>query len=206
MVVVCDMSSDIATRVINWDNFGVIYAGGQKNLGPAGVTVVIIREDLIGNQHPDTSFLQDWHLNLNAPGQYFNTPATYPIYVAGLNIAHMLKMGGLQTYIDLAEARSKLMYDTLEESGGFYKCGVNPKYRSKINPVFRIKADPEEEGKDIYRRLELKFIEECFSLGLKGLKGHGANKGIRASMYNAMPLCGVQKLTDFMKTFQKANE
>lgn len=205
MVVVCDMSSDIATRVINWDNYGVVYAGGQKNLGPAGVTVVIIREDLVGDHHADTSYLQEWQLNLNSPGQYFNTPATYPIYVAGLNIAHMLKQGGLETYIKLAEVRSKLMYDTIEASGGFYKNHVDPKYRSNINVHFRIQADADEEGKDLYRKLELKFLEETFALGLKGLKGHGVNKGIRASLYNAMPVCGVEKLTDFMRTFQKAN-
>jgi len=202
MVVVCDMSSDIATRVINWDNYGVVYAGGQKNLGPAGVTVVIIREDLIGHHHPDTSYLQEWELNLNSPGEYFNTPATYPIYVAGLNIAHMLKEGGLATYINLAEVRSKLMYETVDGSGGFYKNHVDTKYRSKINVVFRIQADADEEGKNLYRRLELKFLEETSALGLLGLKGHGVNKGIRASLYNAMPICGVEKLIQFMKTFQ----
>ena len=89
MTVVCDMSSDIGSRIIDWDNFGVIYAGAQKNLGTAGCTVVIIREDLIGHQSPDTPFILDWQLFDQSPNSYFNTPACYPIYVTGLNIAHM---------------------------------------------------------------------------------------------------------------------
>lgn len=95
MTVVCDMSSDIGSRKIEWDKYGVIYAGAQKNLGAAGVTVVIIREDLIGNQAPDTPFILDWNLFDKSPDSYFNTPATYSVYVTGLNIAHMRKNGGL---------------------------------------------------------------------------------------------------------------
>ena len=95
MTVVCDMSSDIGSRKIDWENFGVVYAGAQKNLGAAGVTVVIIREDLIGHQAADTPFILDWSLFDKSPASYFNTPATYSVYVTGLNIAHMVKNGGL---------------------------------------------------------------------------------------------------------------
>lgn len=102
MTLVCDMSSDIGSRKIDWTQFGMVYAGGQKNLGPAGVTVVIVRDDLIGNHAKDTPFLLNWDLFNKSPGTYFNTPATYPIYVMGLNIAHMLENGGLNHYVDLA--------------------------------------------------------------------------------------------------------
>jgi phosphoserine aminotransferase len=106
MPVVCDMSSDIGSRRVDWTKFCMVYAGAQKNLGAAGVTVVIVREDLIGKQHKDTPFLLDWQLFDKSPNGFFNTPATYPVYVTGLNIAHMIKNGGLSHYCLLAEQRS----------------------------------------------------------------------------------------------------
>ena len=202
MTVVCDMSSEIGSRKLDFKNFGMIYAGAQKNLGAAGVCVCIIRKDLLGKQAKDTPFMLDWDLFSKAPGQTFNTPATYSIYITGLNIAHMLKQGGLNHYIDLAEQRSKLLYDTIDNSDGFYINTTLKQYRSKINIPFRLKGDDTEAGKDIFRRLELLFLDQAKSEGLIQLKGHGQNKGIRASCYNAMPVLGVQKLVYFMKKFQ----
>lgn len=118
--VICDMSSDIGSRPVDWNKYGMVYAGAQKNLGTASCTVVIIREDLIGNQAADTPFLLDWSLFNSSPGSYFNTPACYPIYVTGLNLAHMVEKGGLPHYEMLAEARSKILYDMIDNSNGFY--------------------------------------------------------------------------------------
>ena len=120
MTIVCDMSSDIGTRVIDWEKFGMIYAGAQKNLGTAGCTVVIIREDLIGNQLPDTPYILDWSISDQSPNSYFNTPACYPIYVTGLNIAHMNRLGGLPYFIKLTDQKSNLLYKFIDNSNGFY--------------------------------------------------------------------------------------
>jgi len=157
MEIVCDMSSDIGSRKIDWNRFGCVYAGAQKNLGAAGCAVVIVREDLIGKHHADTPYLLDWELHTKSPDQFFNTPATYPIYVTGLNLEHMIKQGGVPYYQALAEQRSSLLYDFIDKGNGFYTCPVQRKNRSKINVVVRIKADPEENQRD-FRRLELLFI------------------------------------------------
>jgi phosphoserine aminotransferase len=204
MPVVCDMSSDIGSRKVEWKKYGVVYAGAQKNLGAAGVTVVIVREDLIGNQSKDTPFLLNWDLYDKSPNSYFNTPATYPIYVTGLNIAHMLQSGGLEHYEDLAEKRSSLLYEFIDTSNGFYSNPVDERYRSKINVPIRIRPEAGESS-DTYTRLELKFIKEAEEKGFMQLKGHSKNPGIRVSMYNAMPLEGVQRLCAFMERFMHEN-
>jgi phosphoserine aminotransferase len=160
MPVVCDMSSDIGSRKVDWNKFGVVYAGAQKNLGAAGVTVVIIREDLIGHQAKDTPFLLNWELFDKSPNGYFNTPATYSIYVTGLNVAHMLRNGGLNHYVELADRRSKILYDFIDNSGGFYSNPVDKKFRSKINVPVRIRPDHHEKT-HTYTRLEEKFIKEA---------------------------------------------
>lgn len=98
MVVACDMSSEIGTKPINWDHYGVVYAGAQKNLGPSGCAVVIVREDLVGHHKKDTPMMMDWQLFDKFPNGHFNTPATYPIYVLGLNVRHMMKNGGIPHY------------------------------------------------------------------------------------------------------------
>lgn len=202
--VVCDMSSDIGSRKIDFSKYGVIYAGAQKNLGTAGCTVVIIREDLIGNQAKDTPFLLDWNLFDKSPNGYFNTPACYPIYVTGLNIAHMIENGGLGTYEKLAEDRSQMLYDMIDGSNGFYTNPIDRKFRSAINVPFRI--NPNGEDATTYTSLELKFLENAAELGLVQLKGHSSNPGIRVSMYNAMAVEGVKKLIELMKEFQAEHE
>jgi len=123
----------------------------------------------------------------------------------GLNIAHMLAEGGLAHYVNLAETRSTLLYDAIDKSGGFYLNKTDTKYRSKINVPFRIKPDSGESS-DTYCRLEEKFLVDAAKEGLLSLKGHTETKGLRASMYNAMPVEGVNKLVDFMQRFQEANE
>ena len=162
--VVCDMSSDIGSRPVDWTKYGVVYAGAQKNLGTSGVTVVIVREDLIGKQAKDTPFLLDWELFDKAPNGYFNTPACYPIYVTGLNIAHMLENGGLRTYEKLADLKSKMIYDKIESSNGFYTNHTDKGFRSLINIPFRI--NPNNEDASTYTSLELKFLRKSSDLGL----------------------------------------
>ena len=202
--VVCDMSSDIGARPIDFTKFGVIYAGAQKNLGTSGCTVVIIREDLIGKQAKDTPFLLDWNLFDKSPNGYFNTPACYPIYVTGLNLAHMVENGGLGTYEKLAEVRSKMIYDMIEGSNGFFTNSIDKSFRSTINIPFRI--NPANEDSTKYTSLELKFLEDAAEIDLVQLKGHSSNPGIRASMYNAMDVEGVEKLIQLMKQFQATHE
>lgn len=197
MPVVCDMSSDIGSRKVDWTKYGMVYAGAQKNLGAAGVTVVIVREDLVGKQHKDTPFLLDWQLFDRSPNGFFNTPATYPVYVTGLNIAHMIKNGGLSHYQLLAEQRSEILYSFIDASSGFYSNPVDIKYRSKINVPIRIQPDKDESSKS-FTRLEEMFISEAAKEGFMQLRGHTSNPGLRISMYNAMPIEGVIKLTAFM--------
>lgn len=186
----------MCTRPIHWDKHGVVYAGLQKNIGPAGAAVVVIRDDLIGHQKKDTPVMCDWSTFDKAPNHYHNTPACYPIYVAGLNIAHMKKKG-LQYYQDLATQKSKLVYDYIDSSEGYYINPVDPKYRSRMNIPFRVKNDD---------KLEAKFLAEAATANLVDLKGHRSVGGCRASIYNAMPLEGVQALVNFMKKFREENQ
>ena len=195
MTLVCDASSNIGTRPIDWEKYGVVYAGSQKNLGPAGVCVVVVREDLIGHQRPDTPVLFDWKTFKNAPNKFHNTPACWPIYVTGLNLAHMNK-NGLQYYQDLAEKRSQALYNYIDNSEGYYTNPVDPRYRSRTNIPFRVKCD---------EKLEAKFLKEAAEHGLIELKGHRSVGGCRASVYNAMPMEGVDALLAFMKKFRTEN-
>ena len=118
--VVCDMSSDIGTRKIDWSKYGMVYAGAQKNLGAAGLTITVVREDLLGSPDADTPFVLDWTLNDKNVQGYFNTPACHAIYITGLNVAHMVKQGGLVYYADLANRRASLLYNFIDNSNGFY--------------------------------------------------------------------------------------
>lgn len=193
MPLVCDMSSNFCTRPIDWSKFGVVYAGAQKNLGPAGATVLIVREDLIGWEMDFTPTVCSWKTYLKAPQTYHNTPATWPIYVIGLNLKYMKKKG-LAKIQEEAEARAKLLYDTFESSGGYYSSPVTKKFRSRVNIPFRICKN---------EKLEKKFTAEATARGLIDLGGHRSVGGCRASCYNAMPIEGVRALTDFMLEFQR---
>ncbi len=193
--LIADMSSDIMSRPLPIDKFGMIYAGAQKNLGPAGVALVILREDLL-ERCPDTltAYLNyKTHADKNS---LYNTPPVFAIYALKLVMERVKELGGLAAMAELAEKKSSLLYDTMAQSNGYYSCPVDESSRSKMNVVFRL---PSED-------LEKKFIEESKNEGMIGLKGHRSVGGCRASIYNSMPVEGVEKLAGFMRTFAEINQ
>ncbi len=192
IALVCDMSSDILSRAVQVEDFGVIYAGAQKNIGPAGATIVIIREDLLART-PDT-IPQIWRYQsfINKHGMY-NTLATYPIYIAGLVLQWLKEQGGVAAIEKINTQKANLLYQTIDQSGGFYRNNIQADARSRMNVVF---FTPNKE-------LDALFVTEAEQVGLKALKGHAAFGGLRASMYNAMPLAGAQALARMMVDFQK---
>lgn len=137
-LLISDMSSNITTKPIDWTKYAAIYAGAQKNLGPSGMTLVVVREDLLGKKRADTPYMLDWELFANSPNQDFNTPATWPIYVAGLNFKHMIAEGGVPAQQAKAIARSEMLYAAIDGSDGYYVNSIDPKYRSRINVLFTI--------------------------------------------------------------------
>lgn len=138
--IIGDMSSNVGTKPIPWDKFSMIYMGAQKNLGPSGCTIVIVREDLIGKAtDADCPVLCDWALFEKSPDTYYNTPAVFPMYMTGLNCAYMNQMGGLEYYTQLATQRSQILWGFIDACGGYYKSKITDKaYRSRINVIFRI--------------------------------------------------------------------
>jgi len=159
MPIICDMSSNIGTKPVRWDKLAMVYMGAQKNLGAAGCTVMIIREDLFGHAEPDCPILCDWTLHENSPDTYYNTPAIFPMYVTGLNMSYMNKMGGLEHYEKLANIRSKLLWNLVDSSNGFYKSKITDKaYRSRVNVIVRIQGG----NKD----LEKQFVKEAGAAGI----------------------------------------
>ena len=192
--IFADMSSDIMSRPLPIEKFGLIYAGAQKNLGPAGVTVVIIRQDLLA-LCPDTL---PAYLNYNTHAKdnsLYNTPPVFSIYALKLVLEWVKNQGGVNAMKALADKRASMLYQVIDESNGYYSCPVDKASRSKMNIVWRL---PSEEK-------ETKFVDEAKKLGMLGLKGHKSVGGCRASIYNAMPVEGVMALADFMKDFQKKN-
>lgn len=190
------MSSNFCSKPIDWSKYDVVYAGAQKNVGPAGICITIVKTDLIGHQRKDTPLLCDWGTFAKAANTFHNTPACFPIYMCGLNIAHMIEKGGVEAMNAAAKARSELLYKFIDESGGYYTNSVQPQYRSRMNIPFRVCANDD---------LEAKFIKEAGEVNLIELKGHRSVGGCRASLYNAMPLEGVQALVAFMTKFQAEN-
>lgn len=193
--LISDMSSDIMSRSLPIEKFGLIYAGAQKNLGPAGVTLVIIRDNLL-SRCPDTLTA---YLNYNThveKNSLYNTPPVFSIYVLKLVLQWVKKQGGLKAMEELVERRSSMLYNAIDESNGYYSCPVDRSCRSRMNVVFRL---PNKE-------LEKKFSEEATKQGMIGLKGHRSVGGCRASIYNAMPEEGVSKLVNFMKDFASKNK
>ncbi len=188
--LVADMSSDIFSRPVPVDRFGLIYAGAQKNLGPAGVTIVIIREDLL-ERSPDSLPAYLDYRNHAKNDSLYNTPPVFSIYMVGLVLKWIAGTGGLAAMAERNHRKAQALYDAIQNSGDFYRCPVDPRYRSQMNVVFRL---PSED-------LEGRFIKEAAEKGMSGLKGHRSVGGIRASIYNAMPEEGVQALIQFMKEF-----
>jgi phosphoserine aminotransferase len=193
--LVVDMSSNFCTRPIDFTKYGVVYAGAQKNVGPAGVCITIVREDLLGKAMKDTTSMLDWQVTAKATDQFYNTPCCWSIYMCGLNIAYMLEKG-----LDKIEAeavkKSGMLYTTIEGSGGYYTNPVDEGFKSRVNVPFRVKKDAD---------LEKKFLVGAAEAGMIELKGHRSVGGCRASIYNAMGEEGVQALVDYMKKFQEEN-
>ena len=190
--LICDMSSDLLSRPINVSDFGVIYAGAQKNIGPAGTTVVIIREDLLKRTPDNIPHIWNYKTFIEKDGMY-NTPATYPIYIAGLVFKWLKNQGGLKAIEQINQQKATALYQAIDQSGGFYRNTIKPLYRSQMNVTF---FTPDE-------KLDALFVQQADEAGLKTLKGYAAFGGIRASLYNAMPLEGALALAEFMQDFQK---
>ncbi len=191
--LVADMSSTILSRPVDVSRFGVIYAGAQKNIGPAGLVVVIVRDDLLGRARPDTPTVFDWAA-MAADGSMLNTPATYSWYVAGLVFQWLKRQGGLPAMETLNRAKAALLYGTIDSSG-FYRNPVAVEARSWMNVPFTL---PNAE-------LDKPFLDGARKAGLVGLEGHRSVGGMRASIYNAMPLAGVQALIGYMNEFQRSH-
>lgn len=191
--LVADMSSCIISEPVDVSKFGLIYAGAQKNMAPAGLTVVIVREDLIGNARPTTPAMLDYKLMADN-GSMYNTPPCYCIYIAKLVYEWILGLGGLEKMKERNEKKAKLLYDYLDGQS-YYLAPVEKESRSMMNVTF-VTGDAE---------LDKKFASEASAAGLKNLKGHRSVGGMRASIYNAMPYEGVEKLVAFMKEFAKNN-
>jgi len=187
--LVADMSSNILSRPVDVGRFGLIYAGAQKNIGPAGLTIVIIRDDLVGLSDPPLTPMLDYATHVLA-GSMYNTPPTYAVYVAGLVFADLLVRGGLAAAEQRNIAKATLLYEFLDGSD-FYANPVDPAARSRMNVPFTL-ADPS---------LDADFLAGAKDRGLIQLKGHRSVGGMRASIYNAMPIEGVQALIDYLADF-----
>ncbi len=190
--LVADMSSTILSGPIDVDKYGIIYAGAQKNIGPAGLTIVIVREDLVGIAGANTPAMMDYGIHAKAESMY-NTPPTYAWYIAGLVFDWLLKNGGLSAMAEVNERKAGALYDCIDNSGGFYSNPVDIPYRSLMNVPF-VMADS---------NLDAEFLTGAAEAGLVQLKGHRSVGGMRASIYNAMPEEGVNALISFMQDFQK---
>lgn len=190
--LVADMSSDILSEKVDVSKFGMIYAGAQKNLGPSGITVVIIRKDLIQeNDNLPTMLSYATHAKANS---LYNTPPTLAIYLLSLVLDWAKEQGGIEKIAEINHQKSKLIYDAIDESNGFYKGHARPDSRSHMNVTFNL---PTEEA-------EKQFLAEAKAAGFVGLNGHRSIGGCRASIYNAVPLEHCQELVDFMKKFQES--
>ena len=191
MPVVADMSSSILSRPIDVSKFGIIYAGAQKNIGAAGLTVVIVRDDLIGKAMDNQPIMFDYASQAYNDSMY-NTPCTFAWYAAALVFEWLKELGGIEAIAKQNEQKAQLLYLAIDQSD-FYSNNIAPRYRSWMNVPFFL-ADA---------KLDAQFISSAFDAGLLALKGHKAFGGMRASIYNAMELNGVEALVTFMKEFEK---
>ncbi|MUT64372.1 3-phosphoserine/phosphohydroxythreonine transaminase [Paenibacillus sp. NEAU-GSW1] len=192
--VIADMSSDILARPVDVSQFGMIYAGAQKNLGPSGVTVVIIRDDLVAESPKSIPaiFRYDTHAKNSS---LYNTPPSFSVYMVNLVLKWIQAKGGVAHMEQFNRDKTKLIYDQIDQSGGFYIGCAQPGSRSTMNITFRIHSE----------ELEKQFIKESEQQGFVGLKGHRDVGGLRASTYNAVPLESCKALAEFMADFQKRN-
>jgi len=191
--LVCDMSSNILSKPIDVAKYGIIYAGAQKNMAPAGVTVVIIRKDLAGHEMPMTPVMLSYAAQIKGDSMH-NTPPAYNIYVLGLVLDWLIELGGVEEMEKIKSKKAKILYDVLDSSKMF-EGAAQPEARSDMNVTFRTAS----------KDLDAKFIAEAAENGLVTLAGHRLVGGMRASIYNAMPVEGVEKLADFMRKFEANN-
>jgi phosphoserine aminotransferase len=191
--IVADMSSHILSRPIDVSKYGVIYGGAQKNIGPAGLCLVIVREDLLEQASPLTPAVFHWKTQADNQSM-INTPPTYSIYIAGLVFEWLLEQGGVEAIEKVNIAKANLLYDYIDQTD-FYYNPIQPAYRSRMNIPFRLRDES----------LDSAFLKAADARGLLQLKGHRSVGGMRASIYNAMPIEGVQALVAFMKEFEKSH-
>ena len=191
--IVSDMSSCIMSEMIDVSKYGLIYAGAQKNLAPAGVTLVIVRKDLLGNELPVCPTMLKYSVHAKNNSMY-NTPPVWPIYVMMLNLRHLKEMGGIKEIEKINRKKAKMLYDYID-STDFYQNNVEKCFRSMMNVPFVTES----------KELDAKFIKEAEEAGHLFLKGHKLVGGMRASIYNAMPVEGIETLIKFMKKFAQEN-
>ncbi len=191
--LVADMSSNIMSRAIDVSQYGLIYAGAQKNMGPSGLTIVIVRDDLIGHALPITPSAFDYKQQADNDSMY-NTPPTYAIYIVGLVLKHIKSLGGIAAMQAHNKAKAAVLYDYLDASS-FYRNPVAPADRSLMNVPFKLKDDSLDDA----------FLKGAQAAGMIQLKGHRSVGGMRASIYNAMPFEGVKALVAYMQEFEKRN-
>ena len=193
--LVADMSSHIMSRPIEWNKLDLTFAGAQKNLGPAGLALVIIRKSLLEKCKDGLPAYLSYKTHAGKDSLY-NTPPVFAVYMMKLTVDWVKSQGGLAEMEKRALARSNALYDTIDRSDGWYRCPVDKASRSRMNVCFRLQAED----------LEAKFIAEALEANFFGLKGHRSVGGCRASMYNAMPVEGAEKLAEFMLKFKKNND
>ncbi|MEJ7618720.1 MAG: 3-phosphoserine/phosphohydroxythreonine transaminase [Pyrinomonadaceae bacterium] len=191
--IIADASSDILSHPLAMEKYGLIYAGAQKNMGPAGVTLVIVREDLLGRIPENLHTMLDYRIHVENKSLY-NTPNTFGIYIVNLVCKWLLEKGGLSAMGRENEAKAQMIYDAIDATE-FYRGHASPESRSMMNVTFRL---PSEE-------LEKQFVKEATAANLDGLKGHRSVGGLRASIYNAFPRDGVEALVSLMKEFERKN-
>ena len=191
--IVADMSSDILSRALPWDKLGLVYAGAQKNLAPAGVAMVIISDELVAQCPGDLPNYLNYANHVKGQSM-LNTPPVFQVWMIRLVLEWLRDKGGMAWATDMAAKRSAILYDAIARSG-FYRCPVDAAYRSTMNVVF---TTPNED-------LDAKFVKEAEAQGLSGLKGHRSVGGCRASIYNAMPIEGAEALASFMDDFAAKN-
>ncbi len=192
--LVADMSSNILSRPVDVSKFGLIYAGAQKNIGPAGLTIVIVREDLIGQTVAGTPSMFDYRIHADSESMY-NTPPTYAWYIAGLVFDWLKGNGGVRAMAAVNERKARKLYDYIDSTGGYYKNPVEKQSRSWMNVPFTLQSEALDEP----------FLKGAKAAGLVQLKGHRSVGGMRASIYNAMPEAGIDALIAYMKEFMRNN-
>lgn len=190
--LIADMTSDLLSRPVDMSRFGLVYAGAQKNVGPAGVTIVIVRKDLVASARTDVP-LALRYASYAETNSLWNTPPTFPIYMLRNTLAVLEEWGGAEALGRANEAKAKLVYDAIDAAGGFYRCPVEPGSRSMMNAVFRLPTEA----------LEKQLLAEASEARMVGLKGHRSVGGVRVSLYNAVERAWVERLVELMGDFAR---